>query len=259
MIMKFIYSCQTDKGDVRQSNQDALLVKSVCAGNDTALLAVVCDGVGGLSQGERASRKAVEMFAEWANYEWAQILKLEEKDEVLEYRFRQLIKNINRELFQFSHENGISLGTTMSAILIWEYQFLVGHVGDSRIYRIMGEDNVTQLTEDHSWVAQEVKAGRLTLEEARNHPHQNWILKCLGVDVEISPQIKWGEIEKDSVIILCTDGFWHQVNKEEWCQYFSPNDIDTTDSLKAKMSSLLNQVRQRGETDNITAVAIKVF
>lgn len=256
--MKYIYSCQTDIGTVRNTNQDSLLVKSINHHSQMVLLAAVCDGVGGLSKGEAASRKAADMLAAWADFELPQILPQKNFEKILRYRFCQIISDINREVFFCNQRSGISSGTTLTALLLWDYHYLIGHVGDSRIYSITA-GQTCQLTPDHSWVAQEVEAGRMTKEQALMDPRQNVILKCIGANAEVQPYLETGDIHEPAVMLLCTDGFWHHVKDKEWREYFSPLRITGENALSENLFNIVEQVKYRGETDNITAIAIQVF
>ena len=257
VCMKYMYACQTDIGISRSSNQDSLIMKTIKSRRNTALLAAVCDGVGGLSKGEVTSRKTVKMLGEWADYELPCLLEQDKTGEILRRRFRQQLMEINREIFYGNKRSGIESGTTLTALVMWNYRYLLGHVGDSRAYAITRQ--VRQLTTDHSWVAQEVAAGRITAEEAEKSAKKNVILKCIGADETLEPQVEEGQICEDTVFLLCTDGFWHHIAKNEWLPYFSPERIHGEELLRANLFHLFSQVKCRGENDNITAAAIKVF
>lgn len=255
--MQYIYSCQTDVGTVRENNQDSLVVKSLNLENHKVAFAAVCDGVGGLSHGERASRTSVEMLSSWFDYELPQILAQSPAEPVLRHRFRQLLLEINREIYHGNLRNGVSSATTLTALLLWDYHYLAGHVGDSRIYKI--DHQVQQLTRDHSWVAQEVARGRMTADQAVADARQNIILKCMGAEPEVKPDVFEGYIWDKTVFVLCTDGFWHYVDAGEWLRQFSPMVIREERHLAENLYNMAEQVKQRGESDNITAIAIDVF
>lgn len=255
--MKYMYACQTDIGISRSSNQDSLIVKTVKNDGNTALLAAVCDGVGGLSKGEVTSRRVAKMLGAWTDYELPGLLGQDKTGEILRRRFRQQLMEINKEIFYSNKRSGIASGTTLTALVLWNYRYLLGHVGDSRAYAITRR--VCQLTTDHSWVAQEVAAGRMTAEEARKSTKKNVILKCIGADETLEPQVKEGKVCEDTVFLLCTDGFWHHIADEEWLQFFSPERIAGEGILGANLYHLSSQVKCRGESDNITAAAVKVF
>lgn len=257
VCMKYLYACQTDIGRSRSSNQDSLIMKTIKSKENTALLAAVCDGVGGLKKGEVTSRKAAKMLGEWADYELLGLLEQDGTGEILRRRFRQQLMEINREIFYGNKRSGIESGTTLTALVMWNYRYLLGHVGDSRAYEVTRQ--VRQLTTDHSWVAQEVAAGRMTAEEAQKSTKKNVILKCIGADETLEPQMEEGQICEDTVFLLCTDGFWHHIAENEWLPYFSPERINGEELLGANLSYLSGQVKCRGENDNITVAAIKVF
>ena len=254
--MKFLYSGYTDTGTVRKVNQDSLVIKSTKAGKGTILLAAVCDGVGGLSRGEQASRKAVLELSSWFDYELSGIFHTSQPESLLYYRCRQLLENINQEIYQDGLRRGILSGTTLSMLLLWNGQYLVGHVGDSRIYQIGRQTR--QITSDHSWVAREVALGHMSMEEAKKDQRRNIILKCIGAEPEVNPDIILGKVQKPSVFLLCTDGFWHEIKPWEWMGYFSPQRIQREEDLKNGLLSGVSVVKKRGETDNITVVGVKV-
>ena len=253
--MKYHYLYRTDKGCVRVSNQDSFIVKSIKVGDKMALLAAVCDGVGGLECGDKTSRKAVELLGKWADYELVQILSQTDYAELMPRRFGQMIQAVNKEIYYENLSLGRLSGTTLTAIVIYGSYYIMGHVGDSRIYKI--DDAVHQLTTDHSWISQEVAAGRITQEEAEHDLRRNVILQCIGVDAEVCPELKSGTIVADCLFVLCTDGFWHQLKKEEWMKYFSRQKNSQT-GLEQNLKYLFELVKKRGEEDNLTAVVIGV-
>ena len=255
--MNFFYSYQTDRGTVRASNQDSLMVKVIQSAGSQAFLAAVCDGVGGLAQGEITSRKTVEMLGRWAEYELPGLLTDVADGKVLKKRLQHLIQDINREIYFDNRSGGISSGTTMTALILCEDRYWAAHVGDSRLYAVT-EDGAVRLTEDHSWVEEEVLAGRMTREEAEHSPRKNVILKCIGASGEISPQILEGKAEKDTIFVLCSDGFWHDITAKEWAEVFAPENNLESRSLGQNLQWMADQVKARGESDNITAVAVKL-
>lgn len=255
--MKFIYSCQTDIGTTRAVNQDSLLVKYACIGNRNVLLSAVCDGVGGLSQGEMVSRRTAELLDAWFEYELPQIIREGMRDDLVMYRCRELISDINKEIFYWNQRRGEAGGTTLTMFLVWDYQYLIGHVGDSRIFEISG--NSRQLTRDHSWVARQIELGYMTEEEAAADSRQNVILRCIGTDPEVEADFIRGTIQSPAVYVLCTDGFWHHTPLEDLKKCFPTGDPVGEEQLKQILYGRINRVKECGETDNITAVAIAVY
>lgn len=255
--MKFTYSCQTDIGTTRTVNQDSLLVKYACIENRNVLLSAVCDGVGGLSQGEAVSRKTAELLDSWFNYELPQIMREGMRDDLILYRCRELISDINKEVYYWNQRRGESGGTTLSMFLAWDYHYLIGHVGDSRIFEI-GRDS-RQLTKDHSWVALQVDMGYMTEEEAEADSRQNVILRCIGTAPEVEADFIRGEIHSPAVYVLCTDGFWHHNPLKELELCFPMDAMVYEEQLKQILYGRINRVKECGETDNITAVAIAIY
>ncbi|MBT9776427.1 hypothetical protein GPL15_07910 [Clostridium sp. MCC353] len=255
--MKFIYSCQTDIGTTRTVNQDSLLVKYACIGNRNVLLSAVCDGVGGLSQGEAVSRKTAELLDSWFEYELLQIMGEGMREDLIQHRLSELITDINREIYYWNQRRGESGGTTLSLFLAWDYHYLIGHVGDSRIFEISRGGR--QLTRDHSWVARQIELGYMTEAEAAADSRQNVILRCIGTGPEVEADIIRGEIQSPAVYVLCTDGFWHHTPIRELERCFPPGVPVSEEWLKQILYGNINRVKECGETDNITAVAIAVY
>lgn len=254
--MKFVYSCRTDTGTTRAVNQDALVIKTLNYRERTFLLAAVCDGVGGLQQGEVASRKASEMLSAWFDLELPQIVNNSRFEEVIGYRCRQLLEDINKEIYYGNIRGGISSGTTISMLLFWDCNYLIGHIGDSRIYEITRQ--IRQLTRDHSFLAREIEFGRMTLREAALDSRKNIILKCIGAEAEAVPDILRGVIYEPAVFLLCTDGFWNYMERKEWIGYFAPQMINGGKQLGKLLQDMTERLKRLGEMDNITAIAIEV-
>ncbi|MEY8338324.1 protein phosphatase 2C domain-containing protein [Lachnospiraceae bacterium 62-35] len=254
--MEFCYSYNTDIGNTRQVNQDALLVTTRDIQGEKAVLAAVCDGVGGLSHGENASRAAARMLSDWFGYELPQIANQEDEALVMTNRLEQLAQDINYKIFVYGKQNNITLGTTMTAMLFWKNQYYIVHVGDSRAYEI--GSSFHQITKDHSFLAREVECGRMTKEEAKADKRKNLILQCLGARAQVKPDILCGSMQEDTVYLLCSDGFWHLIEEEEWTEYFMPSRMTDDLVIHETLQSVVRLVMDRGEKDNITAVALKV-
>lgn len=254
--MEFCYSYITDTGTTREVNQDVLLVKTAEIDGEKAVLAAVCDGVGGLSNGENASRAAAQMLSDWFNYEMPQILNQEDESQIMMNRLDQLVQDINYKIYTYGSQNNITLGTTMTAMLFWKNQYYGVHVGDSRAYEIAA--STYQITQDHSFLAREIACGRITKEEAKNDSRRNLILQCIGAREQVMPDMLRGNIRENSVYLLCSDGLWHYIEEEEWVLYFSPYKISGADEIRTELDHVVRLVKERGEKDNITAVALKI-
>ena len=136
-----------------------------------------------------------------------------------------------------------------------EGHYLIAHVGDSRVYKIAG--TVEQLTEDHSFVAREIKRGNMTEEEAENHPQRNVLIQCVGASGIVTPDILHGRTEKGDVYMLCSDGFRHKLSTEEIYEEFRAENIGSAEIMEDKERYLINRVKTRNERDNITVALMK--
>ena len=142
-----------------------------------------------------------------------------------------------------------------SAILLMEGHYLIAHVGDSRVYKIAG--TVEQLTEDHSFVAREIKRGNMTEEEAENHPQRNVLIQCVGASGIVTPDILHGRTEKGDVYMLCSVGFRHKLSTVEIYEEFRAENIGSAEIMEDKERYLISRVKTRNERDNITVALMK--
>ena len=139
--MKILTAYCTDAGTVKKVNQDALLIKTAeYEGMEIAFMCV-CDGMGGLSMGEYASRQLIYEFANWFDEQFESILEGEDWQHDIMNQWVDLLENVNIELQKYGNENGIKLGTTCTAMLIIDRKYYIIHIGDSRVYEIKNDDN----------------------------------------------------------------------------------------------------------------------
>lgn len=256
----FCVAYQTDIGIKKKNNQDSLLLKGAQLDSQEVLLAVLCDGMGGMDKGELASATVIRAFDKWFSNTCVQA-DTEESAEVIQHQWMELLKQENHKLIQYGESHQVQLGTTATSILIFSNgTYHIGHVGDTRAYQITKHFNyIKQLTEDHTFVAREVKRGNMTEEQARRDKRKNILLQCIGVEQQFSPQFLNGKISKDDELLLCSDGFRHVVTEEEILSYLS-SDVDfNEDEMNKSLRELVNLNMQRKETDNISAILIKLL
>ena len=253
--MHFTAIAETDIGTTKSTNQDSVLIKHAKYANEEILMALVCDGVGGLSKGELASATAVRIFSEWFEKELPN--ELEHLNiESIGNKLKIKICDINNLIIRYSNEHGIKgSGTTFTGILFVKNQYIIAHVGDTRVYYI--NHKLEQLTNDHSFVAREVTRGTMTPEQAKTDRRRNLLLQCIGSSNQIAPDILTG-YTKNGTYMLCSDGFRHEITPEEICAQFKPESLLNKDSMHANAKYLIDQDKQRGERDNISVVLIKV-
>ncbi|MDE6434102.1 MAG: protein phosphatase 2C domain-containing protein [Lachnospiraceae bacterium] len=256
--MEIVAACYTDAGIIREINQDSLSVKVVNSSKGKIAFAIVCDGMGGLEHGELASREVVMAFNNWFGVQCAQMVAGDSFTlENICGKWRSLIEGMNEGIAEYAEKNDMVMGTTVSALLVYQGKFIICHVGDSRIYQIA--QGVKQLTADQTLVEQEVRLGILTREEARTDRRRNILLQCVGASNVVKPQFEAGRITEDTVFLLATDGFVHMVSEEELYAVFSPSKGWKKEELMTECGRMVKLVMDRGERDNVTLVALAIY
>lgn len=252
--MRYIATADTDIGTSKDTNQDSMLIKHASTDIGEVLLAVVCDGMGGLEKGELASATVIRAFSKWFDEELP--FELENVDmQVIGAKWSLLLKKLNGRILEFSTANRIDgVGTTFSGILFVGDQYVIGHVGDTRIYHI--GSSLTQLTTDQTFVAREISRGTMTLEQARTDKRRNLLLQCIGASKVVEPQVICGKAEQGAYM-LCSDGFRHEITEAEMYESLNPVNLMNKDAMHNNAKYLIEQVKRRGEKDNISVLLIK--
>ena len=246
----------TDKGSVKASNQDSFTVEKAIVCGKEVLLAVICDGMGGLEKGELASSTVVTRFEKWFAEEFPVFAEFQDIGGLILNSWDRLLQEENQRLVSYGLEHGIDLGTTLTAILFIGKTYYIAHVGDSRVYELT--EKIRQLTDDQTLVAFEVANGMLTLEQAQKDARKNILLQCVGVTPSLKPVYIRGKLQKGSVYLLCTDGFRHKLSEEEIYAAFFPQKCKKQKSLEKCCKRMVDLNIERGERDNITVIAIYV-
>lgn len=252
--MRFMATADTDIGISKRTNQDSVLIKHASTDGGEVLMAIVCDGMGGLAKGELASATVIRAFAEWFDEELP--FELENSDmQVIGAKWSLLLKELNAKILEYSKNmRGDGMGTTFSGILLVNNQYVIVHVGDTRVYKI--GQGITQLTTDQTFVAREISRGTLTLEQAKTDKRRNMLLQCVGASKVVEPQIICGRAEKGAYMI-CSDGFRHEVSEEEMYESLNPINLMNRDAMHNNVKYLIEQAKSREEKDNISVVLIK--
>ena len=236
--MKLTSYGMTDIGLKRRINQDAFLK------DDSLGLYVVADGMGGHRGGEVASQMAVEGLQRFckANPEL-------EPQELLDKGINLCCEEIFKEAAQNSELAG--MGTTVIALLLRDNRAYIGQVGDSRAYLLQNE-NIWQVTEDHSLLNEEIRAGRIAADEAANYQFRNVITRSVGYEKQVLVDIYRREILVGDIFLACTDGLSGLVEINEMKESIVKQGIETG------LISLVALANSRGGDDNITAMAVQV-
>jgi serine/threonine protein phosphatase PrpC len=235
---------RSDVGMIRSGNEDNFFAEA----NERRGVFVVADGMGGHAAGEVASEMAVQIVAR-------HLLALTSVlDERASETLAQSMRDANRAIYDrmLAEVDKQGMGTTASVLVLSDNQFLIGQIGDSRIY-LLRDGALTQLTKDHSYVQEQVDAGLLTAEQARYHPYSNVITRCVGASETVEADIYAGEMRPGDVFLLASDGLTGMVDDRRLQQMLlaraGPGRI---------VDALIAEANGRGGLDNITAIVIQV-
>ncbi len=252
--MSFLATADTDIGIVKKTNQDSMLIKHAESPLGEILMAVVCDGMGGLDKGEIASAAVVRRFDKWFNEELP--FELEKPNiKIIGEKWALMLKELNNRISEYAAKTNSTMGTTFTGALFINDSFVVVHVGDSRFY-YLGSD-MKQLTTDHTFIAREIANGNMTREQARKDKRRNLLLQCVGASRVVEPEILYGKTERGGYM-LCTDGFRHEITENEIYESLKPINLINKTSMHNNSRYLIEQVKNRGERDNISVLLIKV-
>ena len=253
--MHFIATADTDVGISKKTNQDSLLVKHASSEKGEIMMAIVCDGMGGLAKGELASATVIRRFNEWFDEELPyELVNIDMQ--IIGAKWSLMLKELNVEMLEYCKEHNVAMmGTTFSGILFVDHQYVIVHVGDSRIYSI--DSTLAQLTSDHTFVAREISRGNLTKEQAKTDKRRNMLLQCVGASKVVEPQVLYGNTKK-GVYMICSDGFRHEVSESEIFESLNPINLINKDTMHNNAKYLIDTVKKRNEKDNISVILIKV-
>lgn len=255
--MTFQVAYHTDVGIRKKTNQDGLLIKTAKTPNGPVALFVLCDGMGGLSDGELASATVIRGMSDWFDSQLPDILISEEQVLNVAPLLEGQIRTLNEKILQYGEVENVKLGTTITAMLVIYSRYYIVQIGDSRAYSI--NSNLTRLTKDQTLVAREVEYGNITEEQAKVDPRRNILLQCVGATKDLNVVITECELEKDTVFLLCTDGFYHEITREELYSAMLPSGLQNEAQMKDRLIKLVELVKSRNETDNISVIAAKVI
>lgn len=253
--MKYLIAAVTDVGVRREKNQDSMFVKRVNFKGEQLVLAVLCDGMGGLQKGETASASIIRAFQKWFDQRLLQLLLNGALDQQLFDSWDQLIAGLNQKIYQYGVENKVRLGTTLTAMLFWKKKYYVVHVGDSRAYE--RKNRLRQITRDQTLVQREIERGMLDFAQARYDTRRNILLQCIGASKTVRPDHMKGTVSKDAVYLICCDGFCRLIEEAEITEAFDPKKMVGEQSLEKTGKRLIQLNKERGEQDNISVIAIR--
>lgn len=236
---------KSDKGKVREMNQDYYYISNSL---DEVQLYILADGMGGYNGGEIASSLAVQTAKNYIENNFKDIEK--DRDSIIQL-LGSSMEYANMVVYEKSKENPElqGMGTTLEICLIYNNKAYIGHVGDSRIYRIRKEF-IRKLTQDHSYVQKLVKEGTITKEQAAHHPQKNMLMKALGCNAFVEPDVMVKGYLKDDILIMCSDGLSNLVSQDTIYEMASKD-------IEQAPKDLVELANDRGGYDNITVIVIK--
>ena len=234
---------RTSVGKIRKMNQDNFYV------SEDGSLNVLADGMGGYLGGEVASRIATEAtvkylkehFDKHKEYQKEDILKI--IDDAIQYANAEVYKK-SREVEELEQ-----MGTTLEICLVYKDRIFIAHIGDSRVYRIR-KGIMRKLTKDHSYVQSLVEDGTITKEEAEHHPKKNMLIKALGCEEKMEPDIMVKGFQDGDIILICSDGLTNMMTEEQIFNVIKNNIENAADEL-------IREANNNGGMDNITLIIIK--
>lgn len=237
---------KSDKGKVREMNQDYYYISKP---TDDVQIYILADGMGGYNGGEIASKLAVQSAKSYIEDNFKETKK--DKESITKL-IKDSMEYANMVVYEKAkgQEELQRMGTTLEIALIYNNKIYIGHIGDSRIYRIRKEF-IRKLTQDHSYVEKLVKEGTITKEQAIHHPQKNMLMKALGCDIFIEPDVMVKGFLKDDILIICSDGLSNLVEQETICQKASNSNIEQA------TEDLILLANNNGGFDNITIIIIK--
>lgn len=235
---------KTDKGNVRDSNQDAYAVGEF---SDEVVWAVVCDGMGGAAGGNIASALAVKVISDKINASYREKMR----DASIKNMLDSALTAANIEVYDFAEAQPDlkGMGTTVVCAIVRDNQAYIAHAGDSRAY-IVNKNEIRQVTTDHSMVQDLLSKGKITFEEAEHHPNKNIITRAVGVDKSIKIDFEQIDLDDDDTLLLCTDGLSNYVTNAEMI------DLMSDGKHYAFADRLVKKANNNGGGDNITVVII---
>ncbi len=243
----------TDSGRVRDHNEDCIESRPEIG------LYVLADGMGGYNAGEVASGMATSLITEGLQEVWnpraVEPLSREEAKALAERLIREQVARANSAVFNTSQNNPecAGMGTTLVMSLFYDNFVAVAHIGDSRLYRLRGEQ-MEQITRDHSLLQEQLDSGLITPEEAQLSQNKNLVTRALGIDPTVEPEIHVHETQHGDLYLLCSDGLSDMVDDEE----IRLTLITLKSNPSLTVQQLVQAANDNGGRDNISAMLVRV-
>ena len=244
----------TDPGMVRSNNEDSI------ASISEKGLVVLADGMGGYNAGEVASGMATTVITtelrQWLDQHEPQELDPQSGQKAAQKILQEQVAKANTSIYQAaqSQPQYAGMGTTLVIALFYDNKMMVAHIGDSRLYRMRG-DEFSQVTKDHSLLQEQIDAGMLTKEQAKHSANKNLVTRALGIDPAVEPEIREYDTMPGDIYLLCSDGLSDMVSDEDIGMALQALGAN----LQLAAQQLVQMANDNGGRDNISVILIKIL
>lgn len=242
--MKYVTGVYWERGSMAERNQDSVVLQQVLTTRGRVVIAAVCDGMGGLAQGEYASGHVTKCLQEWFYESLLRAIQKRKPYWVIRRSLDRLVYHLQEQMMQYGRQEKISLGTTMTVLVIYGRTCLIWHLGDSRVYRIGAVGRTGKKT----------AAVCMTRDHAKG---QHVLTKCVGSFCYERPDFQIGSIRNGQALLLCSDGFRHCVTGQELADVLRPGEIQEEAQIVRRLQEVGKVCMKRGECDNMSAIYIK--
>ncbi len=244
--LRFEFASATDTGRARNNNEDSVVV------DETAALAVLADGMGGYNAGEVASGMATS-FIKAELGRWLSEASAHATDTDVRRAMDICVDNANRAIFNAANSNPqyAGMGTTLVVGVLRETRLLLGHIGDSRAYRLR-DGLLEQITRDHSLLQEQIDAGLITPEQAAVSNHKNLVTRAVGVEDTVLLETHLHQTQPGDCILMCSDGLSDMIDDDHIAALLRQHD-----SLSEAVQALVAAANDAGGRDNISVILVR--
>jgi PPM family protein phosphatase len=245
-MLSFHFASLTHPGMVRENNEDSIAI------DGGAQLAVLADGMGGYNAGEVASGMATT-FIKSEMSRWLAQAGAQASAKDVRRALEICVDNANRSIFNAANSNPhyVGMGTTLVVGVFQDTRLMLGHIGDSRCYRLRGTE-FTQITKDHSLLQEQLDAGLITPEQAAVSSNKNLVTRALGVEDSVQTEVNEFRVDKGDLYLMCSDGLSDMLTDEQIASI-----LRTAHSWESAVQPLVDAANQAGGRDNISVLLVK--
>ena len=243
--MKYLTSVYWERGSMTERNQDSVVLLQVLTARGRVLMAAVCDGMGGLAQGEAASGYITRRLQEWFYESLLRSVQKRKAFWIIRRSLDRLVYDMQEQLSQYAGREKIRMGSTMTVLVLWEKMYLLWHLGDSRAYRLSAAGDGGRMK------------GSLRCMTTDHVRGRNQLTKCVGSFGYMRPDFRMGTFGNGQAMLLCSDGFRHYVTEEELADVLNPGVVAEEMQAERRLREIGEACMKRGEVDNLSAVYVK--